>query len=236
MIAFTLASWSCGGCRGPAADGTNILLITVDSLRADHLGFAGFSGAQTPAMDQLAASGAFFTRAFTPSPEAAPALMSLHTGQYPASHGVWTGDTGALAETAVTLAEVLKTKGYRTHACASSIQLHPKFGLGQGFDAYTLAFADAPRPSAAVETGMIASKVADRALEFLETAREGTFFLWINFYDPHYFYAPPEPFESSFKDRLYDGEIAFVDRELGRILAKLKDYGLDRRTIVVLAG
>jgi len=213
-------------------------MVTVDSLRADRLGYSGHAPARTPNMDGLAARGRVFTSAFTPSPEAVPALASLHTGQYPATHGL--RGEGAysswLGQESVTMAERLKEAGYLTAACAGSLELHPKFGLDQGFDLYAASFAEEPRPSLSPETGLPASRVTGAALEFLETARGSPFFLWINYYDPHYFYAPPEPFATQLAGRPYDGEVAYVDQELGRVLAKLDDYGIKDKTIVVLAG
>jgi len=241
ILCLALAFNACGACdpRGPASARPNLLLLTVDSLRADHVGFGGFPSsvvAQTPNMDDLARRGVVFSEALTPSPEALPALVSLHTGMYRRTASAMTGETEALPREATTLAEILNPLGYRTAAFAATLELHPKYGLDQGFDVYSLAFEEAPRPSQSPDMGILAEKVADRALEFLESARKEPFFLWVNFYDPHYFYAPPEPFATTFADNLYDGEVAYVDREIGRILATLRDYELEAGTIVVLAG
>ena len=214
----------------------NVLLITVDSLRADRLGYAGYEKAETSQIDGLAARGTAFTRAVTPVPESAPAIASIFTGSWPPTHGLRTSQDRALPDDAVTMAERFKLAGYHTGAVASSLDLHTKFGLDQGFDSYTGAFADAPRPSQLTEAGQPAGRVTDLALEFLQTARGEKFFLWVNYFDPHYFYVPPEPFSSRYSDRPYDGEIAYVDRELGRLLAKLTDYGIENDTVIVLAG
>ncbi len=241
ILCLPLALNACSACgpRGPGRARPNLLLLTVDSLRADHVGFGGFPsfvGAQTPNMDDLARRGVVFSTALTPSPEALPALVSLHTGMYRRTAGETGGEAEPLPREATTLAEILKPLGYRTAAFAATLELHPKYGLDQGFDVYSLAYAEAPRPSQSPERGILAEKVADQALEFLEAARKEPFFLWVNFYDPHYFYSPPEPFAAKFADRPYDGEVAYVDREIGRILATLRDYELEAGTIVVLAG
>jgi arylsulfatase A-like enzyme len=235
-IALALGLCSCSTPERPSDARPNVLLITVDSLRADRLGFSGYTPAETPNMDALAARGAVFTRALTPAPEAPPALASLLTGQYPATHGLRTGESIPLPEGAVTLAEMMKSSGYTTAAFVASLLLHPRFGLNQGFDTYGASFAEVPRVNLGPDKGFVAEKVVDLALEFLQRARRQRFFLWINFYDPHYTYAPPEPFATRFSADLYNGEVSLVDRELGRILSKLRDYQIEGQTIVVLAG
>lgn len=233
---------ACPGGGTKAPDRLNLLLVTVDSLRADRLGFSGHAAAQTPTMDALAARGVRFTSAWTPVPEATPAAASIMTGQYPPAHGLrsaFPSPAGArteLAATATTLAESLKSQGYATGASVGALLLHEKYGLAQGFDRYLTSFSDAARPSLIPEAGYPAQRVVDAALEYLEGAKSGPFFLWINFQDPHFFYAPPEPFASRFSATPYDGEIAYVDRELGRLLERLKGWGLQERTVVVLAG
>ncbi len=224
----------CPSSRAP--ERANLVIITVDSLRSDRVGFAGYAGAKTPAMDGLAARGTAFTMAHSAAPEAVPSLASLHTGLYPSSHGLLTEMNGALPAEAVTLAEVLAERGYRTGAVAGSIVLHEKYGLNQGFESYRAAFAETPRPSLIPDAGFSASRIADFGLEFLETARHGPFFLWVNFHDPHYFYRPPEPYLTDFADNLYDGEVAYVDAQIARILDKLRDYGMEETAAIVLAG
>ena len=224
------------GCPSSRPPRANLLLITVDSLRADRVGYAGHAGAKTPAIDGLAARGTTFTMAFSPAPEAVPSLASLHTGRYPSSHGLLTERDGALPEDAETLAESLAREGYRTGAVAGAITLHEKYGLDQGFSSYEADFSETPRPSVIPDAGFTANRVADFALGFLESARHEPFFLWVNFHDPHYFYRPPEPWLTDFADHPYDGEVAFVDSHIARILAKLRDYGIEETTIVVLAG
>ncbi len=220
----------CGGSDGPY----NVLLVTVDSLRADRVGPDG--PPETPAFDSLLSRGTRFTSAYTPMPEAVPALASLHTGLYPVSHGVRVPQAGALPQEITTLAEVMRSGGYRTAAFVGSISLHPKYGLDQGFDLYGASYARAARPSLIPEAGLDAARVVEPALEFLETARDARFFLWVNFHDPHYFYDPPKALLVRHRDSPYDGEVANVDQELGRLLERLRDYGLEGKTIVVFAG
>ena len=224
------------GCPASRAPRRNLILITVDSLRADRVGYAGHAGAKTPAIDGLAARGTTFTMALSPAPEAVPSLASLHTGRYPSSHGLLTERDGALPEDAETLAESLAREGYKTGAVAGAITLHEKYGLDQGFASYEADFSETPRPSVLPDAGFSANRVVDFALGFLESARYEPFFLWVNFHDPHYFYRPPEPWLTDFADHPYDGEVAYVDTQIKRILDKLRDYGIEETTIVVLAG
>lgn len=234
--ALAVSAAACpSGDRGPGRP-PSLLLITVDSLRADRTGFGGHAGARTPTMDGLAARGGAFRRALATAPEAVPSLASMHTGLYPARHGVRVSNDRAVPGGLETLAETLKRAGWRTGAVAGTLDLHRKFGLDQGFDVYAAAFDDIPRPRQFFEISHPAQAVADRALEFLEKSREAPFFLWVNFYDPHYFYTPPSPFKEDFAQSPYDGEVAYVDRELGRILAKIDDYGLRATTRIILAG
>ncbi|HKY30897.1 MAG TPA: sulfatase, partial [Candidatus Polarisedimenticolia bacterium] len=240
LLAAALAGLTaCPGRQGgePAASKRpSILLVTVDSLRADRVGFAGHAQARTPNLDALAARSARFTTALAPAPLTTPSLASLHTGMLPSRHGVRLDDRHALSSEAATLAEALQSAGYKTAAIASTLSLHPKFGLAQGFGDYLESFAEIPRPREAPIQHFAAARVVARALEWLEGSYRGDFFLWVNFHDPHYFYAPPSPFDKEFADRPYDGEIAYVDQELGKLFARLREYGIDDRTLVVVAG
>lgn len=226
----------CAACAGSGDRHPAVLLITVDSLRADHLGYAGHERARTPVIDALAARGAVFTTAFSTTPEAVPSLASLHTGRYPSSHGLLTEFGPSLADDEETLAEVLASQGYRTCAVAGSVALHDKYGLDQGFGSYDGAFADTPRLSRIPDAGLAADRAADLALRCLEKWHREAFFLWVNFHDPHYFYRPPDPWLTDFAAAPYDGEVAFVDAQIARVLDKLRDYGIEENTIVVFAG
>jgi len=238
MIALLTTAFACspGGAPAPEDSRPNVVLITIDSLRADHLGYAGAARAATPNIDALAARSVRFTDAQTPSPLSLPATASLLTGRYPSSTGVRSEERNALPADETTLAEALKGAGYRSTAVVGSILLHPKFGLDQGFDDYMLSFGETPRPRNTPVVGFPAARVVDKALDWLEGAYRDRFFMWVNFHDPHYFYSPPPPYDTDFADAPYDGEVAYVDSQIGRLLDRLKSYGVDDDTIILLAG
>ncbi len=234
LLAAAVSIPACGTGRG--TDRPDILLITVDSLRADRPGFVNGS-VETPSMDRLAERGVVFTRAISPVPQTLPSLASLHTGLYPPAHGVRDDGLTRLPASAKTLASILQEAGYRTGAFAAALALHPKYGLDRGFETYGEAFAEVPRPSASPARGIPAPRIADRAIEWLGEAAPGEdLFLWINFFEPHFFYEPPEPFKGQYADQPYDGEVALVDREIGRVLDWLADHDRDAGALIVLAG
>ncbi|MFP3940102.1 MAG: sulfatase, partial [Thermoanaerobaculia bacterium] len=221
-----------------AAAGYNLLLVTLDTTRADHLGAYGDAGAETPNLDRLAAGGLRFTDAVTPVPMTLPAHATLLTGLDPPGHGVRINGRFVLGQEHETLAEALRRAGYETAAFVSSFVLDRRFGLAQGFDRYDARLETTRAAAFAPQTERSAEAVTDAAVEWLEGRRaaggEGRpVFLWVHYFDPHDPYEPPEPFASRFADRPYAGEIAYVDRELGRLLASLERTGLAGRTVVV---
>jgi arylsulfatase A-like enzyme/tetratricopeptide (TPR) repeat protein len=222
-------------------DKPNVLLVTLDTTRADHIGCYGDRSARTPAIDALAAGGVLFAQAASVAPLTQPAHSSILTGLYPTYHGVRLNGTTALGEAHTTLAETLAGRGYVTGAFVGAFVLDGRWGLNQGFSVYDdqfdlkkfkhLDLAAVQRP---------ADQVADKALAWLEQHKAEPFFAWVHFYDAHSPYEPPEPFASQFRSggpaALYDGEIAFADAQLGRLVAWLDAAGLERNTIVVLVG
>ncbi len=228
--------WSARGVAKP-----NVVLVTLDTTRADRLGCYGYAPARTPNLDALAHRGALFTQAATTVPLTQPAHSSILTGMYPTYHGMRVNGGTALAASQVTLAEALSEKGYETAAFIGAFVLDGRWGLNQGFDLYDdkfdlgkykhLDLGSVQRPG---------NLVVDAALGWMEGHKQAPFFAWVHLYDPHVPYEPPEPFLSQFAGRgvegLYDGEIAFADAQVGRLLAWLKRNGLDERTVVVVAG
>jgi len=232
LVALALASCS-GAKEDPRPD---VILITVDSLRADAPGFMG-GKVETPAMDALASKGAVFTQAISPVPQTLPSMASLQTGLYPRGTGVHDDGVDRLADGKETLAGLLKKAGYRTAAFPAALALHPKHGLDRGFDEYLESFAEIPRPRSSPAIGIPARRIVDRAIEWLGAAPpEKRYFLWINLFDPHFFYEPPSPYKETYADRPYDGEVAETDHELSRLLRWLSDHGRDPKTLIVLAG
>lgn len=215
----------------------NILLITVDTLRADRLGCYGSQSVATPAMDGLARDGVVFERALSQVPLTFPSHAAILTGTYPAYNGVQDFTSPPLGPEFRTLAESLRAHGYATGAVVSSFVLDRSWGMARGFDFYDDAFPGASffeKDPALVERP--AKESVDRALAWLERTRRRPFFLWLHLYDPHSPYRPPEPFRTQYQGRPYDGEVAYADHELGRLLAWLKGRGLYAGTLIVLVS
>ncbi|HVQ29311.1 MAG TPA: sulfatase-like hydrolase/transferase, partial [Vicinamibacteria bacterium] len=225
----------------PAKAPRNLLLVSLDTTRADHLGCYGYPGAQTPRLDALARSGLRFEKATTVVPLTLPAHSSLMTGTFPAWHGVRDNGGFYLGDEQVTLAEVLKDKGYRTGGFIGAFVLDRRWGISQGFDRYfdefdLEKFGDVSSMDAIQRPG---SEVVDKALEWLRADQQRPFFAWVHLYDPHAPYDAPEPYRSRFPRTgmgAYDAEIAFTDAQVGRLLDALDlDDRLDE-TLVVVVG
>ncbi|PYY06288.1 MAG: hypothetical protein DMG69_23795 [Acidobacteria bacterium] len=215
----------------------NVIIITIDTVRADHLGCYGYALVQTPNINGLAHSSARFSHAFSTVPLTLPAHASLFTGSFPMATGVHDFATNTLPSSAVTLAEVLRQNGYATGAFLGSPVLDARYGLNQGFDTYfdhfDLRHVDEDKADVVKRPG---DKVMDEALGWLKRGPRQPFFLWVHLYDAHYPYQPPEPFATRYKTRPYDGEIAFVDVQVGRLLSFLKEKGSFANSLVVLAS
>jgi len=210
-----------------------IVLISIDTLRADRLPAYGYTRVQTPALDALAADGVVFERAYSHSPQTLPAHASILTGRLPFEHGVRDNVGYALAENERTLAELLRNRGFSTGAAVSSYVLRPDTGIAQGFTSYDAELpASAPESSvgAVQRDGAMTLEAAERWL----TSQNGhRAFLFLHLYEPHKPYAPPTRFAHYDP---YDGEIAYADEIVGRFVQTLKSRDLyDAATIVVLS-
>ena len=215
----------------------NVVVITIDTLRADHLGCYGDKQIHTPNIDALASDGVRFERAYTPVPVTLPAHTVIFTGTYPMLSGMHDFSGNQLNPSQPTLASVLKRHGYTTGAVLGSAVLDSRFGLNQGFDFYYDHFDfNRLQESNLEEMERPGNLVANVALDWLAKNRTNKFFLWMHLYDPHYPYRPPAPYSEQYKDRPYDGEIAFADAQVGRLITFLKANGLYRNTVIVLAG
>ena len=217
------------------ADPLNVLLVTIDTLRADRLGSYGYPRARTPVMDALAASGARFDRAYALQPVTLPSHTTLLTGMHPARHGIEDNGLFRVPDEATTLAEMLKGAGFSTGAVVASFVLHRQFGLDQGFDTYDDSLAAAGMQNTAGFDEMTASVVSDRALSWIAQHADEGWFLWTHYYDPHAEYQPPRAHQKA-GEHPYDGEVAYVDFELGRILDDLERRGLKERTLVIVTS
>ena len=220
------------------AQGYNVLLVTLDTVRSDHLGCYGDKAAETPNLDGLAAHGVRFDHAVTAAPITMPSHATMLTGLYPPRHGVLDNGLFALAGEHETLAEELKGQGYDTAAFLGCFVLDERFGLSQGFDTYDFRVAqDGFFPSNIDMNQRSAADVSDAAIGWLG-ARESSkpFLMWVHYFDAHVPYQSPLMRLPRFADRPYDAEIAYVDQELGRLLAALDARGLRDRTLVVVAS
>ena len=227
----------CSGLLAEVKPAPNVVVITIDTLRADHLGCYGYKQIHTPNIDALASEGVRFERAYTPVPVTLPAHTVIFTGTYPTLSGIHDFSGNKLNPSQPTLASVLKQHGYTTGAVIGSAVLDSRFGLNQGFDFYYDHFDfNRLQESNLEEMERPGNAVADVALDWLGKNHSNKFFLWMHLYDPHYPYRPPAPFSDQYKDRPYDGEIAFADAQVGRLVAFLKANGLYRNTLIVLSG
>lgn len=244
LVALGLAAWfglrssgPLGGLpRGLAPGDLNVLLVTLDTTRADRLGCYGAKGVETPHLDGLAARGALFERAIAPVPLTLPSHSSLMTGELPAMHGVRDNGGFRLGPEKVTLAEILAARGWATGGFVSAYVLDHRWGIAQGFETYyddfdlakfkTMSMGDIQRRG---------DVTVEKALTWIgERGADEKFFAWVHLYDPHAPYDPPEPFASRYAGRPYNGEIAWTDELVGRLLAGLEARGLTERTLVAV--
>ena len=278
----------------PRASGASVVLITLDTTRADRLGCYGNERVDTPHLDRLAREGIRYERAFTPIPSTLPSHASILTGAYPARHGVHDNGVYALDEGWTTLAERLGGSGYRTAAFVSAFVLDRQFGLAQGFEVYDDQMV-APLIARDVEALRAAGDLSDDqkkwflqqaspfqrraedvtrpALEWIERLTEEPFFLWVHYFDAHMGYQPPSPFDQKYDPlysgqldgdmqtwyrvaaqqgwrrkadapaaemehmiALYDGELAYMDGWIGKLMAELEARGRWDETLIVVVG
>lgn len=269
--ALALAVSAAAGCEPRETEivsQSNVLLVTIDTLRADHLGAYGYHRGTSPNLDALAKESVLFENAFSVSSWTLPGHASLLTGLFPAEHGVVT-DRTALPVSSETLAEIMSSNGYDTFAAVSHAYLTERYGFEQGFDRFddSLSTGSAHRP--------VAAGIVDRMIEWLgERESERPFFVWLHIFDPHWSYVPPSPYDAMFDPHyegsmkgdfrslskyfkavkgydkpphlpesdfehvmsLYDGEIAYVDAELGRLFEALRSRDIWGKTLVAVAS
>ena len=247
MVFFLLFAASLSASQRPAASSTgpsragsvrtrdNVLLITIDTLRADHLGCYGYKFIHTPAIDALARDGVLYPMAISQVPLTLPEHAAILTGTYPFHNHVQDFTAPPLSDKFRTLAQAFHDHGFATGAVVSSFVLDRSWGLNRGFDYYDDKFnaqsllGDNPE---LVERR--AGPSVDAALAWLRQHRAQPFFFWLHLYDPHSPYDPPQPFRAQYRGHEYDGEIAYADSQLGRLLNWLKSAGLYQRTWIVL--
>ncbi|MGA1841728.1 MAG: sulfatase-like hydrolase/transferase, partial [bacterium] len=235
VIFLFISLFILGLADAVSASRLNILLVTFDTTRADHIRCYGYKDIKTPNIDRLAKEGCLFEKAFTPVPITFPSHASMLTGLYPPAHGIRNNATYALSDSVITLPELLKERGYKTAAFVSAYVLDKRFGLDQGFDIYdddleTGVEAKLSQKERRAET------VTRAAIKWLERVGDENFFLWIHYFDPHDAWSPPPPYSNDYASNPYDGEIAYADYWLGKLLDKLDSKRLTQNTLIVLAG
>jgi arylsulfatase A-like enzyme/Flp pilus assembly protein TadD len=237
LLALSLAvPCVAAGCGGGEARDPNLVLVTLDTVRADHLGCYGDAAAVTPALDRLAAAGVRFAEASSAVPLTLPSHATLLSGLLPTRHGLRNNGAGALSGKTPTLATLLAGKGYRTGAFVGAFVLDRRFGLNQGFEVYDDEIPRDPRAGVSLEAERPGRDVVDRALAWLGREDPRPFFLWVHLYDAHAPYAPPPVWAARHPVSPYAGEISAVDEQVGRVLAELDRRGLEKKTVVAVAA
>ncbi len=229
LLAATAVASGCN--RGPE----RVVLVTIDTLRADRLGCYGREGARTPTLDRIAAEGVRFEAALSPAPLTLPSHTSLMTAVDPPDHGVRHNLVFRLETDLPTLAERMRAAGFETAAFVGAMVLEREFGLARGFDSYDDQMPQRWGANRMQRPERTADAVVDAAITWIEKA-PSRFFLWVHFYDPHTEYEPPPRYARAFPDDPYAGEIAFVDAELGRLLETLQQRWPDERTLTVVVS
>jgi arylsulfatase A-like enzyme/tetratricopeptide (TPR) repeat protein len=237
---FAAAALALSACSAPKPPATarHLVLVTIDTLRADRLGCYGSADVATPNLDRLARQGALASEATAHVPLTRPSHVSLFSGLLPSGHGIRDNVSPALVPQVPTLASILKQAGFRTGGFVSSIVLSRQSGLDRGFDQYSDQFeADTDDTRFLNTIQRRGDETLGEALEWLQKVpREERLFLWLHLYDPHDPYTPPEPYASRYAGRLYDGEVAWSDELVGRLDAALERQGLKDETLLVVTS
>ena len=211
-----------------------IVLISIDTCRADYLSCYGYSRNTTPNIDELAKEGILFENVISPVPLTLPAHSSMFTGTIGPYHGVHDNTHYKLASSNITLAEILKEAGFATSAFIGAFVLDSQFGMDQGFDTYNDDFEE--RHMAGTVSERKGAEVSRLGIQWLENNRDRDFFLFLHYYDPHNPYEPPPPFSADYVGNQYGGEIAYTDHCIGQVIAKLKELALYESTLIIVTG
>jgi choline-sulfatase len=241
-ILILAAGCRAGTSRSGSADRPNVLLVTIDTLRADHVGCYGYEAASTPTIDTLATRGVRFETSVVHVPLTGPSHASILTGQTPLVHGFRNNSGYMLAPQVKTAAEDFRQAGYRTAAFVSGFPLDRRFGFDRGFETYDDRLPKGTDRRRTPYVERFADATTDAVLRWLPTPSPSVgqgptpWFLWVHYYDPHAPYEPPADLAERFRRSPYDGEIAFVDRQLARLLQALDVRGETARTIVLVTA
>ncbi|MCP4154527.1 MAG: sulfatase-like hydrolase/transferase, partial [bacterium] len=216
----------------------NLLFISLDTLRADHVGIYGSEDADTPILDSLARKGVMFKNCYTPVPLTLPAHCTMFTGKYPISLNVRGNGIYALDGKEKTLAEIMKESGYSTYGVISSFVLLAKFGLNQGFDVYDDSL-NSHKMYNNYESEIDAPEVYQKFNQWFDKNHDSRFFAWVHLYDPHKPYKAPPEFRKKFNNSQigrYKAEISYTDHYVGKFIDKLKEKNVLKNTLVVIVG
>ncbi len=240
VFAAAVAAALMPGCRSPQPAATSsasgpaarsIVLITIDTLRADRLGSYGSQRRLTPTLDAFARAATRFTSAVAQVPLTLPSHATILTGRHPSSHGVRTNDGYRLDPRVPTLADALHRRGFETGAFIGGYPLQSSSGLDRGFDTYDDSFMNVPGV-----TERPADAVLKAATDWIEGRPSHRFFAWIHLFDPHSPYAPPPQYAAAHRDAPYDGEIAYTDAALARFFDRLRQLDLFGSTMIVVVA
>ncbi len=231
-VAFVAVWFFAGGPSG--AEIRNVILISIDTCRADHLGCYGYPKKITPNIDAIAKKSALFENAIAPTPITLPSHTTMLAGTTPLYHQVHDNATYYVAEYNRTIAQILSEHGYRTGAIVSAAVLDSAYGLDRGFETYQDEMGPGPAGSKpATRKGGATTRLA---VKWLEEHKDEKFFLFLHYFDPHFPYEPPAPFSLLFRDNLYAGEVAYTDNCVGQVIEKLKELGLYDSTLLIITA
>jgi len=220
---------------GPAPERINILLITIDTLRSDYLGCYGQEAVNTPEIDRLAAEGALFSFCVAHNPLTLPSHANILTGSDARTHGIHDNSGFRLQPEAITLAEALREAGYETAAFVGAFVLDNRFGLDQGFDLYD-DYYGINREGNPLITERPAEEVVQPALRWIAERSGGPWFAWVHVFDPHAPHVVPPPFDETYRDNLYAGEVSYVDYAFAELFDHLRETGQLDSTVVVITS
>jgi len=233
-LALACVIWVCGCTKRPNTNIKNVIFISIDTCRADHLSCYGYKQKTTPNIDALAQQAILFENCISPIPITLPAHSSMLTGTIPPYHGVHDNLEYKLASSNVTLAEVLRKNGLYTAGIVSAFVLDSQFDIDQGFKYYQDEFEGVSEKD--VHSERRGDKTSILANQWLDKNADKPFFLFLHYFDPHTKYDPPEPFKSDYTDNPYAGEVAFTDQCIGLVIQKLKDLDVYDSSLIIIAG
>ena len=240
LVGGAVFSVSCSLASRESGD--NVVLIIIDTIKPDFLGCYGYPLPTSPNIDAFASEGTLFRQVVTSAPITLPSVAAIFTSTYPVSNNVRYNGKFFLADSSVTIAEILKERGYRTGAFIGGFPLDSKFKVNQGFDVYDDDFSSSVKKWKRTWIGhgvsdfeRTAGEVNESVFTWLEKVKDERFFLMVHYFDPHWPYEPPSPYDEKLESP-YNAELAYTDEQVGSLLRKLEGLGLMKKTLIVLTG